>query len=190
MEKQQALNKLRSLGYLSAACCRQFLDSAVLIRKDSGQFITRPGREADKLWFIIQGLVKAYYLNKNNRERIIHFTKEDEFLFDSYLFFHEKKYPYYIQCLEDCVLVEINFSAVKELMQTYPEYCLLNGKICGLVNKKAVIRSKILNKQEGTFKYQAFLKYHPYHHRISREDLCQYLNLSKSRLRHIIHESK
>ncbi|MNR60849.1 hypothetical protein D3C85_1824410 [compost metagenome] len=75
-------------------------------------------------------------------------------------------------------------------MQSYSEYSLVSSKICGLVNKKAVIRSKILNKEEGALKYLAFLKWHPYHHRISREDLCQYLNLSKSRLRHIIHENK
>lgn len=190
MEKQKAIIKLLSLAYLSPECREHVLESFAVIRKEKDQFIAKPGQEANKLWYLYSGILKAYYLSNSNWQNITSFCCEDEYLVDSYLFFYEMPYPYYVQCIEDCVLVELRFGDLKKLIKTYPEFGLLSSKLAAISSQKAEIKNRVLNKRDAVLKYKTFCKWYPYHHRINRRDQAHFINVSNSRLRHIIYQNK
>lgn len=184
--KQHVLNRLAQLGYLSPDCRQEILISLKLIRKPKWSHLAIPGHGAGKCWFICEGLLKAYYLSRMNKQRVIAFFNSEDLVLDTYLFFHEKSYPYYITTLEDSIIAELSFAEAQNLSARFPELHKICLKLSGIANRKSVLRNRILHKEEATLCYKAFCKWFPFHEKISREDIAAYLNISKSRLNHII----
>lgn len=186
LAQDQALRKLTSIQALRPECKAKLSQSLEISEKQSGDFLLRLKQPANRFWFIARGLVKAYYLSSSKEQRVFSFYWDDDFLIDTYHLYHEKRYPYYIECIEECILISITYEAHLDLLKNYSDYALLHLKLAGITSRKAEIRNKILSKKAAALRYESFCKKHPVRARIPANDIASYLCISRSRLDHIL----
>jgi cAMP-binding proteins - catabolite gene activator and regulatory subunit of cAMP-dependent protein kinases len=81
--------------------------------------------------FVLQGIVRGYYLDENGNDVTKCFSKEKEWCC-LYNYLEDGPAPFYVEALENCILAEIKVSDIHELMVKYPSITMLYQK---LINK-------------------------------------------------------
>ena len=86
-----------------------------------GEVIVREGQNADKVFYVVQGCARAYYL-KDGRDITDWFAFEDEFITAIISFFGDEPSPHYIELLEDAILIELTKEVVERLSQKFHDF--------------------------------------------------------------------
>lgn len=92
-----------------------------------GAFFLEAGKVNTHIGFINKGLVR-YFVDKNEEEATFEFTKEGEFIADYQSFSQNKPSIQYIQAIEDCELLVINYPDVQKIFTT-----TRNGNLLGRI---------------------------------------------------------
>ncbi|MGD1840097.1 MAG: Crp/Fnr family transcriptional regulator [Thermonemataceae bacterium] len=66
------------------------------------QFLVQSGSSVQNDYFVLSGLLKAYYTNDEGKEHILQFAMEDWWVTDYQAYFKRIKATTDIDCLEDC----------------------------------------------------------------------------------------
>jgi len=87
---------------------------------DKGEFLHKPKRVCENLYFITSGLLRIYY-QKDSKEITDNFSAEGEWITSLYSFMKNVPDNYYIQTLEKSALIIINISHFEKCLQDFPE---------------------------------------------------------------------
>ena len=152
------------------------------------QFVIQEGNNADYEYFVLAGLLKAYYINEEGKEHIIQFAMENWWITDYQAFFKREKALLNIDCLENVSLLAISLDNKQRLcaasqkmehffrMKTTAGYISLQQRILSLLNNNA------------RAKYEQFLTQYPsLFQRLPKTLVAAYLGVSRETLSRLQH---
>lgn len=79
------------------------------VRQQKGDLFVCEGDIPDSIAFVVSGLYKYYYIDRNGNECIKHFTKDNDFVASYAGFITRKPSLYYIEALEDSELLVMQY---------------------------------------------------------------------------------
>lgn len=154
----------------------------------AGAQIIRMCDVADSMQLVLQGLVRAYYIDENGTEITKCFAKENEWCgFYSYL--SEEPSPFFVETLEPTVTAKIKTSDIKILASSSTA---VQEKVSELVNKAFLSvdkKSYDFANKEAKDRYLEFAKENPeIIRRAKQEHIASYLGITPSSLSRIKRE--
>lgn len=126
-----------------------------------GEFLLREGKICGHIFFVEEGLLKMYSIDKNGKEHIIQFAPERWLVSDrSSLYFNEKS-NYYIEAVEDSKVVFLHPNFFSDLKSKFPttitnDNLLLQKHIQNLQN-----RVNSLLRETAEERYLNFIQMYP-----------------------------
>ncbi|NBC57993.1 MAG: cyclic nucleotide-binding domain-containing protein, partial [Bacteroidetes bacterium] len=97
------------------------------ISKD--QFLLRENEHCKQTFFVEQGLLRMFSLDKKGKEHILTFASENWFLTDRESSYFNQPSAYYIQALEDSQAVMIDEDFIQSLSKEIPNFTDFNNRL-------------------------------------------------------------
>lgn len=148
-----------------------------------GDFVLQAGQKCRDTFFVEQGILRAYSIDSNGKEHIIQFASEDWFISDRSSLFFDKPSDFYIQAIEDSVLVVIPnefFEKAAKISASFRKFNqrLLNTHILHM--QKRII---LLLGASAETRYLEFIKLYPdLQLRVSQWMISSYLGITPESL--------
>lgn len=134
-----------------------FEETSIKKKKD----LLVPGQLCDYVYFITQGCLRSYYVDKKGVEHIYQIRMDNNWISDLESFFSQRPSNYYIEALEDSCLLRISNERLEQL---YAEVPNLERYFRILFQKAYINALERLNKsmwEPADERYEAMLKEHP-----------------------------
>jgi len=176
----QFLHQLHPLSNGLQDTLQQWLKPVQLKKKE---VYLRAGETSRKISFIVQGLMRSYYLSQKGEDITNWFMKEGDVAISVKSFFEQVPSQEFITAIEPTTLLYITYNELQQLYATYPEFNvvgrLLTEKYYTLCEERLLgIRS--LTSQE---RYHFLLEQHPeIVRRCPNIHIASYLDMDKATL--------
>ncbi|TMM53331.1 Crp/Fnr family transcriptional regulator [Maribacter algarum] len=125
-----------------------------------GTHLINLGQRQHKLFFVLEGSLKAYYL-KDGKRIMDWFAFKNEFITSSTSYFTDEPSLHDIETMEDCILLETNKEDVEILCNTHHDF----EHLFRIVLSKVIVqyRHRMFSLQFKTVKqrYQSLIKQYP-----------------------------
>ena len=89
------------------------------IKLKKNQFLLQAGQQKVSKYFVLKGILKSYYVDKNDKEHILQFAEPDWWITDYKAFFNQTESSFYIDCLTDCELLCLTHGNLEKLSREY-----------------------------------------------------------------------
>lgn len=167
---ERTINKISVIySALTDECKSDLALSSKVFSVEKSKKIVKEGQNADKMYFLIEGCIRVYYL-KDDKDISDWFAFENEFVCSINSFFLSIPSPHYVQALEPTTYLEISRETVFRLMEKYHCFETLARKAITQITLQ--LQSRIVSHQFETAqqKYDNLLQ--------SRKDITQRVPLS------------
>lgn len=176
----QTLNLIRPLSARLQERFSECVREEILPRK---HMLQRQGETARRIYFIISGMARAYYVDNNEKQCTTWFMKQGDLMISVYSFFTQRPAPENIELLEESRLQFMSWSQLQAIYADFPEFNY-HGRI---MTEKYYIESEqraILLRNSTAFeRYQLLLQTHPdILQRVSLRTIATHLNVSHEAL--------
>ncbi len=122
MDKKAIIQHISdSIFELPTSCQEELCERSKLISVDKKQILIREEQYSDKMFFVVEGALRAYYLKKGN-DITDWFAFENEFICSIQSFFTGVPSPHFVEVISDSVLLEISQSDIFFLSEKYREF--------------------------------------------------------------------
>ncbi|GAB5399229.1 MAG: hypothetical protein Aureis2KO_08140 [Aureisphaera sp.] len=143
------------------------------------QFIVQPGFVSEYRNYIVEGVVRVFYLDDSGKEHTIIIAIEDWFFTDFYSYIHRTPAEYYAEALEDSLILQMKYDDVEELCSRIHSLCqyfrLFTERSMSFSYKRTI--SNISKTSEE--RYWEFVdKYPQIANRVPQYVLASYLGIS------------
>lgn len=175
---------------LSTECQQELIASSKVCVYKKGDIVVREGQFSKKVFFIVQGCSRAYYL-KDGKDISDWFTFENQFMASIVSFFSNEPSPHYVEFVEDSTVLEFSKDTVDKLSQKHHDFERLISKIVtetmlGLCERLYTIQ---FNKAEERYKH--LLSIYPFiTNRIPLTHIASYLGITLETLSRIRNPKK
>lgn len=174
-----------SLDYETAVRCSSLFSFCEYVQDTQ---IIRMGETENSMQLILNGLVRAYYINENGIEVTKCFAKENEWC-GFYSYISDEPSPFFVETLEPSITAKIKNADIKKLSSTSSE---IQEKVSELINEaflKVDKKAYDFANKEASERYLEFVKENPeIIHRIKQEHIASYLGITPSSLSRIKRE--
>ncbi len=106
----------------------EFKREARIVSLDKSTLLVKEGQYADKLYFIIKGCARVFYI-KEDRDITDWFAFENDFLVSDNSFFQSAPSLHYIELIEPTTLLEISRDDVLKISNKHHDFYKLGGTI-------------------------------------------------------------
>lgn len=113
---------------LTPECKRDVVRVSRVQRFEKSTFLVEEGQYADKLYFIVSGVARAFYV-KGDKDVTDWFSFENEFISALNSYFQNIPSPHYIELLEPSVVWEISRADASRLSEIHPCFEMLGKSI-------------------------------------------------------------
>ncbi|MFT7900492.1 Crp/Fnr family transcriptional regulator [Tenacibaculum ascidiaceicola] len=175
---------------LSTECQQELIANSKVCVYKKGDIVVREGQFSKKVFFIVQGCSRAYYL-KDGKDISDWFTFENQFMASIVSFFSNEPSPHYVEFVEDSTVLEFSKDTVDKLSQKHHDFERLISKIVtetmlGLCERLYTIQ---FNKAEERYKH--LLSIYPFiTNRIPLTHIASYLGITLETLSRIRNPKK
>ncbi|MBI3137208.1 MAG: Crp/Fnr family transcriptional regulator [Sphingobacteriales bacterium] len=118
---EKLLELLNSVHSLSPALSAQLSEKITGRELGKRKFLLKTGHVCRYLYFVKKGLLRFYYL-KDEIEVCSRFMKEGEIIIPISSFFRQQPSHEFIQALEDCELLCIEYRDIQYICRHFPEF--------------------------------------------------------------------
>lgn len=147
------------------------------------QFVVQEGNAVDHDYFVVNGLLKAYYANEEGKEHILQFAMENWWVTDYQAYTTRSKATLNIDCIENVELLAISFDNKQKLCAEYHkmEHFFRIKTTSGYVGLQQRVLS-LLNNDAQTRYQQLFSQYPLLFQRVPKAVIASYLGVSRETL--------
>lgn len=154
-----------------------------------GSELIAPGSEETRIFLIISGLVRYYYLSEDGREWNKAFIPEGTLTVSFSRSFLSTFSPYAIDALEETTLMIADYSAFELLYSKYPMIERLGRKLMESILISKMKREQSFLQDNAKYRYLDFVKEHPaLSGRIPQYHIASYLGITEASLSRILRE--
>ncbi|NNF19508.1 MAG: Crp/Fnr family transcriptional regulator [Flavobacteriaceae bacterium] len=158
--------------------------STIEVNKRS--FLVRPGALIEHEYFVVQGCLKAYYLDESGDKHIIQFAVENWWVGDFDAFYNQVNSRLYIEALENSTLMAISYNDLQQLFERVPKFERYFRLL--VTNAFISLRGRVLSSLEKSLKerYLEFCMAYPnIEKRVANYHIANYLGASPESLSRI-----
>lgn len=183
---QQLIDTILQFGSLTNQQI-ELVKSKVETRKlKAGEYFSEAGKTANYVGFIISGIFRVCYYNKEGEEITRYFIDENNFLVDLNSFSYQIPSSEYIQAVTDVELVVFKRSSLTDLANTIIGWDKITSQITTKALLDKVNRISPMVAEDATTRYKNFLEQFPRMAlRIPLSYLASYLGITQQSLSRI-----
>ncbi len=144
-----------------------------------GELFVRSGYMTHSISFIVAGLLRYFYTDKNGVEYTKAFAAEDDFAVSYGSMLLKQPSAFSIEALEDTVMLRINYSDWEKLLDNTLCWNVVARKVMEKVYILKQIRESELLLEDAQSRYLHFLEQYPsLHKRLKQHYIASYLGIS------------
>lgn len=145
-----------------------------------GEMLLVPGKTANYASFILEGLVKSYYIRETDMAEVVtKFMHEKSIITSIFSYFGRKPGNEYIVALEDTLVTSLHYDDMQQLFKVHPVY----NTIIRVTTERYLYFSEVelynMRKPLAEDRYNFFLKHFPHLlQRLALKDVASYLGMT------------
>lgn len=144
-----------------------------------GEFFVRSGFMADSIGFVVSGLLRYYYTDRNGVEYTKAFAAENDFAVAYASMLLKQPSAFSIEALENTVLLCIKYSDWEKLLESVPCWNIVARKVVEKVYIMKQLRERELLLEDAQSRYLHFMEQYPsLHKRLKQHYIASYLGIS------------
>ena len=160
-----------------------YLSLSTLSKKE---YFLKSGAIQNNMGFVYSGLLRSFYIDEKGKKVTISFINENSYAADYPSFIQQKPSKYFIEALEETVIVNLSYAAIQKAYKKYKNFENYGRLIAEqiLIKKQERIESFLFENAEE--RYLKFVENHSnIINRISVSHLSSYLGVERQSLTRI-----
>lgn len=179
MEKQSLVEHIRRFVELNENEILVLNTHIRTIRLNRKDYLLKEGQVCNSLFFVEQGCLRMFYINKKLSEQITQFALEGWWLADHFSFMDNIPSEYYIQTIEKSTILAIDHSQFDNLLQEIPQL----DRYFRIIMQKAVASAQHRSRLEFEMSKEEFYthfstSFPEFIQRVPQYMIASYLGLS------------
>ncbi|GAB3649700.1 Crp/Fnr family transcriptional regulator [Echinicola sediminis] len=155
------ISYLTSNGDIDEDFTKQILGQCRPLEVKKGAFLLQKGGRIQFSFFVEKGLLKQFSLDGKGKEHILQFAPENWFVSDRESEYLGKPSSYYIEAIEDSVVLQINQDLILSLSKKDPNFIKYNYGILHHHISSLQKRITLLQSASAEERYLDFIKTYP-----------------------------
>ena len=173
------LDKLEAIHPLPEAERAHLAGRLQVLDLTKGDFFIRPGRPANRVGYMLSGLIRYYYAAADGKEYTKHFCLGGHFVSSYAALAAGTSSDYWIQALEPTRLISFSYADWLETLPRHPAWGVINGKFQAEALILAERRERSLILDSAVSRYRQLLADFPgIEARVKQYDLASYLGIT------------
>lgn len=171
--------------HFDQAVSQLFNEHCTLVGFKKNTIVLSQGESACHLYFIISGLVRAYYLDEDGHDVTKSFAAENDF-FSTKGYITKSPSLFNVECLEDCQCIRIPYSVLTKIMAISESLSQLFNQYLITSMEQLEIRTRDLVMKSAEERYRVFLEEYPeLEKRINQQYIASYIGIRSGSLSRI-----
>jgi CRP-like cAMP-binding protein len=144
-----------------------------------GDYLLSEGEVCRYVYFIVEGCLQVYVLDKNGNESTRELYVEDQWITDIFGFQNQTPSTEFIKCVEPCRLLRIHYASFQQLSAQVPQFAAIYKQILEVSYNNTVYRVNTLTSMDGLERLKWFHENKPrLMSRLSSKLIASYLGIS------------
>lgn len=145
-----------------------------------GELLLVPGKTSNYASFVLEGLVKSYYLKDDDMTEVVtKFLYEQTIITSIFSFYSRRPGNEYIVALEDTTVASLHYDAMQELLKNHPVF----NTIIRVTTERYLFFLEVelynMRKPLAEDRYRFFIKHFPHlQQRLALKDIASYLGMT------------
>jgi len=151
-----------------------------------GTVLVREGQSVNKIYYITDGCLRSYCVDKNGKEHTLQFAIKDWWISDYIANYNNEFATLTIECLKESTVFEFDAKKLSEILIPFPEYEPFKRNI--LERHIVSLHKRILNQliMTAAERYDLFLEQYPNIEQYTRNyHIASYLGITQESLSRI-----
>ncbi len=178
---------LNALSPVSESSFQELLSISRFRNIDKDYYLLHVGDVADRMYFVCKGILVSQYLKSDGSAHIKNFFIQGNFAASTVSCLQSTPSDFSLQCLEEAVILDMNYHEYKQLVLTYDDLKLLyirhTEQSWIIKNEK---RQIAFATQTAGERYHTFLREYPdLEKRVAQHQIASYLGITPTQLSRI-----
>lgn len=175
----ELFDTLNALQPLSTALTDHLFSVLKEKRFSKKEFLLREGQISSNVYFVMDGAIRAYYINTKGEEITNWFMKEGDVIFSVESFLERIPSYEYIVALEDCTAYYISYDQLQSVYKEFPEFNYHGRVLTEKYYMRSLQREFLIKKKTALERYQLLLENEPHLLAMaSLQDIATYLGMT------------
>lgn len=151
-----------------------------------GAVLIQQGQNVNKIFFVLDGCLRSYCIDKNGKEHTLQFAIKDWWISDYIAIHNNESATLTIECLKESNIIEFNAKKLNNIFKLFPEYEPFQRNL--LERHVVSLHKRILNQLQLTAaeRYDLFLEQYPDIEKFTRNyHIASYLGVTQESLSRI-----
>ena len=155
------INKIKSSITLSSEAEEYLFSISKVKTIPKGEILIRQGQAVNKTYFVTDGCLRSYCLDKNGKEHTLQFAIKDWWISDFIAIYNNELATLTVECITDSTIIEFNAKELDGIHALFPEFEAFQRK--NLERHVVSLHKRILNQLQLTApeRYDLFLNQYP-----------------------------
>ena len=158
---EDLINKIKSSITLSSKAEEYVISIAKEMAVSKGDVLIRQGQVVKNTYFVKDGCLRAYCIDKNGKEHTLQFAIKNWWISDFIAIYNNELSTLTIECITDSKIIEFNAKKLDEIYSIFPEFEAFQRK--NLERHVVSLHKRILNQLQlsASERYDLFLNQYP-----------------------------
>jgi len=183
---QNLIHKIKNSISLSAQAEEYIYSISTEKTVSKGEILIREGQTVNKTFFVTQGSLRSFCVDKEGKEHTLQFAIRDWWISDFIAIYGNKPASLTVECISDSSVIEFNAQKLNEIYLQFPEFEPFQRK--NLERHVVSLHKRILNQLQLTAveRYNLFLGQYPnIEQHVPNYHIASYLGITQQSLSRI-----
>ena len=183
---QNLINKIKNSISLSSEAEKYIYSIAKEKLFSKGEILIREGQTVNKTFFVTQGSLRSFCVDKEGKEHTLQFAIKDWWISDFIAIYNNEPASLTVECISDSSVIEFNAQKLNEIYLQFPEFEAFQRK--NLERHVVSLHKRILNQLQLTAleRYNLFLEQYPnIEQHVPNYHIASYLGITQQSLSRI-----
>jgi CRP-like cAMP-binding protein len=177
------INKIKNSISLSSQAEEYIYSISKEKTVSKGEILIREGQTVNKTFFVIQGSLRSFCVDKEGKEHTLQFAIKDWWISDFMAIYNNEPASLTVECITDSTLIEFNAQKLNDIYIQFPEFESFQRK--NLERHVVSLHKRILNQLQLTAleRYSLFLEQYPnIEQHVPNYHIASYLGITQQSL--------
>lgn len=177
------INKIKNSISLSAQAEEYIYSISKEKKVSKGEVLIRGGQTVNKTFFVTQGSLRSFCVDKEGKEHTLQFAIKDWWISDFMAIYNNEPASLTVECITDATVIEFNAQKLDEIYLQFPEFEAFQRK--NLERHVVSLHKRILNQLQLTAleRYNLFLEQYPnIEQHVPNYHIASYLGITQQSL--------
>ena len=183
---QNLIHKIKNSISLSAQAEEYIYSISIEKTVSKGEILIREGQTVNKTFFVTQGSLRSFCVDKEGKEHTLQFAIRDWWISDFIAIYGNEPASLTVECISDSSVIEFNAQKLNEIYLQFPEFEPFQRK--NLERHVVSLHKRILNQLQLTAleRYNLFLEQYPnIEQHVPNYHIASYLGITQQSLSRI-----